>query len=208
MPSGRIDAGIKHENEHGIKHENETHFSNYQNMISSPESEIIIKMLSQPEKWKIAEYPRTEGGSCKIEHECGLHLSIYTQDGIDVFAQVKSVYLQIPKSEKSQLWLNYIQPSLSQIKAHEIVAEKEQSKNLLASLQSMFSVAEGEIEVVEYWPGFFEKDREPFKATVKAMDDVKHIPWLREKAPLVFEGRYVKSDGLVVAILNQILMLI
>jgi hypothetical protein len=67
----------------------------------------------------------------------------------------------------------------------------------------MLTEKDGKIEVVEYWPAFFDKDREPFRVMVSNMEDIEKIPWLKKKTPLVFEGRYIKSDGFIVAIINH-----
>lgn len=121
----------------------------------SPESKIILKMLSRPEKWTVTKTHCIPTQGANLIHECGLELNAYPSG--EVFAQLDGVCLVIPNCDHEFLKERII-GSIGDIEKRALELQKKKSNDLLASLQSMFDATHRDSsEPLEPWTNV--KDR-------------------------------------------------
>jgi hypothetical protein len=101
----------------------------------SPESEVLIALLAQPEKWKTVSLHTDQTiKSAELEHVNGVTIWGYFT-GCALFVRKGDTYLAVPKNEHSDVLFLYVLPCVRSVQKLEAEKAAESSAQLLKELQ-------------------------------------------------------------------------
>lgn len=103
----------------------------------SPESEVLIALLAQPEKWKTKSIYRRDQSviNAELEHEKGITINAYFPNPCALFVSKGLAYLSVPKDEHEDILLEHVLPLIDSVQRVEAEKAAFASAQLLKELQ-------------------------------------------------------------------------